>query len=95
MRPPKKLLHEFVYYYIFMQIYASKSKIFNILKNLKTQHLMPQQMGNQWQIQKSKTGHAEYPSLQLLTDFWSNKSKPGAQMCQKNRTFFQWPTAPP
>ena len=35
-------------------------------------------MANWWHIQKSKSGHVEYPKPHLLTESWSNKSMPGA-----------------
>ena len=66
-----------------MQIYGSKFTISIALefrdfsdmsKILKNWQLKPQEMANQWHIQKSKPGYVEYPKPHLWTDSWSNQS---------------------
>ena len=55
-----------------------KFELFDIWIILKNWHLMTPQIANWWHIQKSWTGHLEYPSIHLSTDSWWNKSMQGA-----------------
>ena len=87
----KKLVFKFTYGYTSMPIYGSKfqnlggernGQLFDILKIIKNQHFLTQQMTDQWLIQKSKP---RWHTYWLIPDENSQCQVPSklSQMCQK------------